>query len=590
MTWLVRVRASVVRVFAMIAGVAFIALYPEIGECVCAIPDTTPIAIPIDATPPTDINVNGSPNSPCATLQQAGAFAWHEFIALNWPAATTVNNAPARDTPDTSRRFGDASFTGPLVWHTFRGKVEIFPVDNSAGYKIGPPDYGYDQPPSYNYGGSGVKINLPPGADKAGYPTPWINLDENSQIGLNKIYAGVVSSQPHDTNAQILFMAKANRKEYAYVTGNQWWSPPQALFTRTAAFVQQNQRDPQPGSNNCDGQSAQGNPPFGNCVSLPDGAIEVKAGWRKLTAAEAKSGRFYTTRVRHYVDPSNNVGSINAIDEPMGLVGLHIIQKTPTAPYFIYATFEQADNITTADGSPIEDENGDYKVLTHATPMTPDVISQNAGPSQRQTFTKSGDYPQNPGKQLYYQNIVGSGLLDGGIILVNKRINDIPPEIVGINKLAHNAIATYAQNNHLATKPVWMYYKLVNVQYVPITSKVAGIDDAPRASYYQSNSVIETDYNLQKFSGDFVNFPGKQFNITDFSNGADALNVSYFNADHTGVSVNMGGCMGCHGNSQAAGGSFSFILFDAPVKAPEWDSKPLTDKDFARFATYLRRP
>jgi hypothetical protein len=588
MSSFIRLRTSLVRVMVLIAGSGFLAIYPEVGACVCPVPDKTPVTVPVDYATPADIKVNGYANSPCATLQQAASFAWQEFISLNWPAATSIQNKPARDTPDTTRFFGDSSFTGPLVWHTFRGKVEIFPVDNMMNYNSGLKDYGYDQPPSYNYKGDGVKINLPPGSENPGYQTPWINLDENSQIGLNKIYAGVVSSIPRDTNAQILFMAKANRAEYTYVTSNKWWRPPAELFRRTMAFVKESKGDPTQGSNNCDNQL-----PQGHCVSFPNGTIEVKAGWRKLTADEATSGRFYITQVRHYVSPDNSAANIRAVDEPMGLVGLHIIQKTPTAPYFIYATFEQADNITDANGNPIEDVDGNYRVLTNTTPMTPNIVSQNAGPGTQQQFTVKGSYPATPGKQLYYQNITGSehGLPDGGIILVNKRINDIPPEIVGVNQIAHSAIALYATQKKLQRTPVWMYYKLVNVQYVPITGKVSGIDDYPRSTYYQSNSVIETDYNLQKFSGEFVDFNGKQFNITDFTaENGDLHNVAYFNTSHIGVGVNMGGCMGCHGNSQAAGGDFSFILFDAPVQAPEWDSKSLNDKSFARFATYLRRP
>ena len=40
------------------------------------------VSISVNATFPSDIP-NGAPG---ATLQQAAAFAWQEFIALNWPA------------------------------------------------------------------------------------------------------------------------------------------------------------------------------------------------------------------------------------------------------------------------------------------------------------------------------------------------------------------------------------------------------------------------------------------------------------------------------------------------------------------------
>ncbi|PAJ78373.1 hypothetical protein CJO66_17230 [Burkholderia ubonensis] len=306
-----------------------------------------------------------------------------------------------------------------------------------------------------------------------------------------------------------------------------------------------------------------------------------------------KSGRFYTTLARYYTsqDDGNN---IKASDEVMGLVGLHIIRKTKSAPYFIYTTFEQADNITDTNGNAIEDEDGNYRsVLKNITPMTPNVISNNAGPGTTQTFVFPKSYPTGPNKHLYYQNIQSQnapdknhGLLDGGIIHVNKRINDIPEEIINANKQAHDAIRSYAGPRNFKSPPVWLYYKLINVQHVPLGSKISGIDRFPRSTYYQANSVIETDYNLQRFSGEFDDFRAKKFTISDFTkNGNDLKNVS-----HIGNSVNMGGCMGCHGNAQAAGSGFSFIFLDAPVTAPEWDTKSLNSSKFRRFINYPARP
>src|SRR5678815_941440 len=57
-------------------------------------------------------------------------------------------------------------------------------------------------------------------------------------------------------------------------------------------------------------------------------------------------------------------------DAKWGLVALHIIQKTPSAPYFIFATFEQADNILTANGDRAEDEDGNLRVSATA-PTSP---------------------------------------------------------------------------------------------------------------------------------------------------------------------------------------------------------------------------
>src|SRR5882757_3453263 len=77
--------------------------------------------VPADITPP-------------ASLQNAAVFAWQEFIALNWPAVQQNGALNTRDTPDPSKKFGDPGYNGPLVWHTLRGKVEIFPgIGNPPG-------------------------------------------------------------------------------------------------------------------------------------------------------------------------------------------------------------------------------------------------------------------------------------------------------------------------------------------------------------------------------------------------------------------------------------------------------------------------
>ncbi|WP_157639031.1 hypothetical protein [Burkholderia ubonensis] len=194
----------------LIAGGVSLALYPTIGMSSSPDGDDTKNPIKISYSLPDDLNNSDAPH---ATLQQAAAFAWNQFIALNWPALANNTNKQPRDKPDPNQPFGDPQYKDPLVWHTFRGKVEIFPEDNRAGLEKGAAsDYGYDDAPSYKY--AEADVTTPSG------PTPWINLDENSQIGLNKIYAGVVSSESRDKYSQILFMAKANRNEYKYITEN----------------------------------------------------------------------------------------------------------------------------------------------------------------------------------------------------------------------------------------------------------------------------------------------------------------------------------------------------------------------------------
>ena len=71
-------------------------------------------------------------------------------------------------------------------------------------------------------------------------------------------------------------------------------------------------------------------------VKLPVNSMELKATWRELT--DASQYAQYLT--------ANAIVVQNGTCTPMtlGLVGLHIVQKTPSQPNWIWATFEQISN------------------------------------------------------------------------------------------------------------------------------------------------------------------------------------------------------------------------------------------------------
>lgn len=568
-------------------------------------------SVPNELNPPFVDGPTPTGGAPAATPAQAADFAWREFVALSWPAGPQAGNPGQRDTPSTTQKFGDPSYTGPLVWQTFRGKVEIFPGQTGPSpvppfrQVLPPPGYpgptgdkslGYDALSAYNY-------STPiPACDprQAKDPTPWINLDETDQITLDNMYAGAAPASATGNSAPqlIRFLAKANRAQYVYVTGNStasdptklWWSAiPQDIVTATKNYLIQNQKSPT--ANNS------------KLVSLPNGTIEVKAGWRPLTPAETTSGRFHTQMVRFYEPGSGSIPCYR--DATWGLVSLHIIQKTPSAPYFIYATFEQTDNLLTADGKPVEDVDGRQNTPVPATGTTPQVclvdpqppsspppppgmettsalgtVIQTANPQTCKALTPA-TYCTDPGKRLYYHNALGSppnAEPSGGNICVNKRDNAIPDYVIAANSQAHAAIAAYLKQAKIPSSP-WLFYKLINVQYLPYdkipvpgapngsvyTSKppYTATNPAP-SSFYQANIVVETNRSLQMFSG------GLSPNIsTDWN----ADGTPHKNTFYNGHSFNMGGCMGCHGSQgqfpKGQAGDFSVILARGSVAQPE---------------------
>lgn len=578
---------------------------------VMAGPGSSSSEFSIVSTAPSELNPQGG-GAPNATFDQAAAFAWEEFIALNWPAGPQQGNPGQRDTPSSSCHFGDPSCTGPLVWQTFRGKVEIFPGNANPFKVVPPPGYpgpkgdsslGYDALPVYNY-------STPiPACDQSQQndPTPWINLDETDQITLDNMYAGVVdaNSSPGNSSPQLIrFLAKTNRSQYVYVAQNssatdpsdQWWARiPSNIVNQTKVYLAAHQASPPPNSS--------------QYVSLPSGTIEIKAGWRPLNPSEFASGRFHTQTVRFY-EPVN--GSVIPCyrDATWGLVSLHIIQKTPSAPYFIYATFEQADNILTAQGAKVEDADGNIILQpAPATATTPQVCLKDpqpalaSSPSCTEATSSMGSvietadpssctpnqtptYCTAPGSQLYLRNALGAppnSEPSAGNICVDKRENAIPDYAIDANKQAHAAIAAYLKQSGIASAP-WLYYKLVNVQYFPYdkiiptpptpngslyTSKPPyTAQNPPASSFYQANIVVETNRSLQLFSG------GLSPNISsDWNQDGTPHKNSYYN----GHFYNMGGCMGCHGsqgqNPGGMAGDFSVILARGTVTQPE---PPLT--------------
>lgn len=506
-------------------------------------------AIAVVPAAPSDI-AGGAPG---ASLQAASLFAWQEFIALNWPA-----KAGQRDVPDLAQKFG-AGVNGPLVWHTYRSKIEIFPGTNSAtapppGYTAGgAPTFGYNAPPKYVYR---APVRTCPGQAPVA-PPAWINLDEVSQIGLDTMYAGVVRANATTENSspqQIRFLAKANLAEYAYVAQNQYWFDGPARKAAQANFT---------------AAVAGAFPVKGAFINLPVGTFEIKAAFRPLTAAESASQRFYTTRVRYYeggAQPCYREGQ-------WGLVALHIIQKTPSAPAFVFATFEQADNLQAVVGGKtvaVEDENGNI-VHPSAPPTTPALVYQDSATNPTVSLAPGPAYcatDSNP--HLFYRNSAGqTGVPTGGNICVNQREHAIPPPVIAANKAAHDAIAAYSKANGVVNSP-WAYYKLVNVQAYPFNkADIVADPNSPRnaATYYQANIVVETNYTLQNFDGQ-VAADGAP---TNFDGAKPAYQNAYLvNNDGTLVSsFNMGGCMGCHGVASRRGTNFSFLLSGTPARAPE---------------------
>ncbi|NKJ37367.1 hypothetical protein [Rhizobium sp. SG570] len=103
-----------------------------------------------------------------------------------------------------------------------------------------------------------------------------------------------------------------------------------------------------------------------NNVVFDAGAIDIKASWLDMTGI-GHPERFYT-RDAYLLDLASETCSKKRV----GLVGLHIVQKTASRPQWIWSSFEQVDNVADPhslapltfnanDGVPMPKDENPYK-------------------------------------------------------------------------------------------------------------------------------------------------------------------------------------------------------------------------------------
>jgi len=95
----------------------------------------------------------------------------------------------------------------------------------------------------------------------------------------------------------------------------------------------------------------------GSNIDFPTGSMELKASWRILDESVDEISRYYTSKAIIYIPDSTLIRKQDCLpqavkdkmkvcsEELVGLVGLHIVYKTPSNPNFTWMTFEQIDNV-----------------------------------------------------------------------------------------------------------------------------------------------------------------------------------------------------------------------------------------------------
>ena len=248
------------------------------------------------ASPSVDITSPAAPTDVCIPSGFGGNpiaffddFSWRSFVALVWPAKTGQ-----RGDPDTSQQVGGA---GPRVFETYKMLHELFLTNGSA-----PGAWNSYDAPAFN--ACGVQMAF--GDLTLASFSKFANL---GQAGLGRLVGPIVAQN----KTYVRYETGFNQSLFDQIVAPQWYL--RAKLPKSITFA--------------------------------NGSIDIKSSWVDMTNLP-NPNRYYT-RDALLADPITG----KCVTSKVGLVGLHIVQKTPSRPQWIWSTFEQVDNVPPAQkGAP----------------------------------------------------------------------------------------------------------------------------------------------------------------------------------------------------------------------------------------------
>jgi len=280
-------------------------------------------------------------------------YSWKAFVSMVWPAGKG-----ARGVADTSKTVGGS---GPRVFETFKSLWEIFPEDGIA------PNPSYD---AYETGAhNACQSNVGFGGLVIGSKT---NSDDIGQAGIGELTGPLVAQN----GRYVRYLTLYNQVAFDFIVKNK-------LYLRSNLPVVPSPRPASP------------------VLPFPIGSIALKTAWIDLRGfSKAQQQRFYA---RTAVVKDANSGKCSNVT--VGLVGLHIVQKTVTRPQWIWSSFEQVDSVPMFQGAvgkyifndgtpaPMPEENPVPLVPLPREPAKPfNVLRATGAPIHENTERMNRDY------------------------------------------------------------------------------------------------------------------------------------------------------------------------------------------------------
>jgi hypothetical protein len=267
-----------------------------------------------NGTPPLEVNTSGP--GTCGFLQ----FAWQGFLAMNWPAQDirpAEGTQIARGLPDPKLIIGQAD-EKMTVWEQYQPNWYLFAPNNPPPAATPP----LPNPGSQSFAAWNQHANLPAAcgpaiaADKSGTRKIVSSLSKVDDLpGVGQAFtAPLIDQDGYYARYEIRF----NYPMFHYINANRYYLESAQAGQTFELPIQQ-------------GPTA--------------GAILLKAAWKVLSDEEIKSKRFHETLAFLHTPANGAVMAECSGPIPIGLVGLHIVQKTADFRDQIWSTFEHVDNV-----------------------------------------------------------------------------------------------------------------------------------------------------------------------------------------------------------------------------------------------------
>ncbi len=371
-----------------------------------------PVKQPVKLSPNIPVDVNPEiqkkyRNSNVYKLNEMfNKFSWQAFMAIQWPRNKNGDAMP---------NFND---NGTPTW---LGWKEAFQVYRSDGKKPAP--WGSKRTAT-GLGLQSDAINNHDARIILSKTTPTKVSAFNISDETDQAFAGKLFDQNGNV---VVYEVLMNKEEYDYIVTNK-------LYNINGQIKFFNKKGP-------------ANFPKGDYEKNTVGAIEIKFAWKILEDSDHKD--------RYFRDEGYIIGDDGKlVKKELGMIGMHISQKTPTGKQWVWSTFEHIDNLR----QNVIEKDGETIVI-HPTLRDPDceICPENVDVTNNGTT-----YTYNEGFHSNFWTISNSEtdkyFANEKIMKTQaKRMVDIPVRVQRINKRMQDY---FRQHNS-----VWQYYELIDTQY-----------------------------------------------------------------------------------------------------------------------------